>query len=125
MSTVYTFEEVQKHNTKDDLWMIINGKVYDVTKYIDEHPGGEEVLIDCGGVDATDPFDDIGHSEDAREALVDLLVGTVDPASLPAGSSSTESSGSSSATQGESNTGLIIAALLVLVSIGAYVFLNK
>lgn len=35
---VYTFDEISKHNTKDDLWMVIDGKVYDCTAFLDEHP---------------------------------------------------------------------------------------
>lgn len=50
-------EEIEKHNNRDDLWMVINGKVYDVTPFVDEHPGGEEVLVDCGGQDATTAFE--------------------------------------------------------------------
>lgn len=44
-----TFEEVEKHNKKDDCWMIIHGKVYDVTKFLVEHPGGEEVMLESKG----------------------------------------------------------------------------
>ncbi len=36
--TVYSLEEVSKHNTRDDLWMIYKGKVYDCTSFLDEHP---------------------------------------------------------------------------------------
>jgi cytochrome b5 len=44
-------------------------KVYDVTKYLDDHPGGAEVLLEQAGQDATDMFEDIGHSQDARLVL--------------------------------------------------------
>lgn len=81
---LYKPAEVLKHNTKDDLWLIIHGNVYDVTKFIDEHPGGEEVLVDVGGTDATDAFEDIGHSEDARETLATLKLGKLDGVPLPA-----------------------------------------
>lgn len=35
---VYTAEEIAKHTDRDDLWMVVKGKVYDVTKFVDEHP---------------------------------------------------------------------------------------
>jgi cytochrome b involved in lipid metabolism len=44
-----TFEEVEKHDKKDDCWMVIHGKVYDVTKFLGEHPGGEEVMLESKG----------------------------------------------------------------------------
>ncbi|KAG0169911.1 Cytochrome b5 [Apophysomyces sp. BC1034] len=80
---LYTHEEVAKHGGRDDLWMIIDNKVYDITPFIDEHPGGEEVLFDEGARDATGPFEDVGHSEDARELLVKYYLGDVDPSSKP------------------------------------------
>jgi len=49
--------------------------VYDVTKYLEEHPGGSEVLLDHGGKYADEMFEDIGHSGDAKEKLKTLLVG--------------------------------------------------
>ncbi|KAG7692864.1 hypothetical protein KL930_004210 [Ogataea haglerorum] len=66
---VFTAEEVATHVSADDLWMVINGKVYDVTSLIEQHPGGSEVLFDCAGVDATIPFYDVSHSENAFEML--------------------------------------------------------
>ncbi|KAJ3234294.1 hypothetical protein HDU81_001507 [Chytriomyces hyalinus] len=75
MAAEVSFDEVKKHNTAKDCWMIISGKVYDITKFLDQHPGGEEILVELGGQDATEAFDDIGHSSDARKMLVDYLVG--------------------------------------------------
>jgi cytochrome b involved in lipid metabolism len=76
---IITAEELGKHNTRNDLWIVVNGKVYDVSKFIDEHPGGEEVLLDIGGKDATREFEDVGHSEDAVGILDRLYVGPADP----------------------------------------------
>lgn len=47
-----TAAEVSKHNTRDDCWIIIDDNVYNVTDYIDEHPGGDSIMNNAGG-DAT------------------------------------------------------------------------
>jgi hypothetical protein len=57
--------------------MVIHDVIYDVGKFVDEHPGGEEVLLDVGGQDATEAFEDVGHSDEARETLEQLKVGTL------------------------------------------------
>ncbi|KAG2216148.1 hypothetical protein INT45_003774 [Circinella minor] len=64
---IFSTADVAKHNTKSDLWVVIHNKVYDITKFVQEHPGGEEVLLDEAGKDATEAFEDIGHSDEARE----------------------------------------------------------
>lgn len=74
----FSLEEVAKHNTADDLWMIIHNKVYDITSIIDQHPGGAEVLFDFAGADGTASFDDVGHSQDSVEMLRPLFLGIVD-----------------------------------------------
>ncbi|ORY62559.1 cytochrome b5-like heme/steroid binding domain-containing protein [Pseudomassariella vexata] len=73
----YTYQDVAEHNTKKDLFMVIHDKIYDTTKFVDEHPGGEEVMLDVGGQDATEAFEDVGHSDEARETLETLLVGSL------------------------------------------------
>eukprot|EP00093_Oithona_nana_P012290 12290.XXX_527355_527904_1 [CDS] Oithona nana genome sequencing. len=55
--------------------MVIHDKVYDVTKFLDEHPGGEEILIENAGQDSTEAFEDVGHSTDAREMMKEYLLG--------------------------------------------------
>ncbi|KAF2139358.1 uncharacterized protein K452DRAFT_232681 [Aplosporella prunicola CBS 121167] len=72
-----TYTEVAEHNSKKDLYMVIHDKVYNCSTFVDEHPGGEEVLLDVGGQDATEAFEDVGHSDEAREILDGLLVGTL------------------------------------------------
>ncbi|GAV03093.1 hypothetical protein RvY_13573 [Ramazzottius varieornatus] len=73
----YSWDDVSSHNTKDSTWMVINGKVYDVTKFLEEHPGGEEVLLENAGRDGTEPFEDVGHSTDAREMMKEYLIGEI------------------------------------------------
>ncbi|KAG9334820.1 hypothetical protein JZ751_006450 [Albula glossodonta] len=71
----YTLEEIKQHNTSKDTWLIIHDKVYDITSFLEEHPGGEEVLLEQAGADATESFEDVGHSTDAREMLEPYLIG--------------------------------------------------
>lgn len=54
MTTLYTKEEVAKHNTTDDAWVIVKDKVYDVTNWAYKHPGGRVILY-YRGQDATEP----------------------------------------------------------------------
>ncbi|KQJ97471.1 cytochrome b5 [Brachypodium distachyon] len=81
---VFGFEEVAKHNVAKDCWLVIAGKVYDVTPFMDEHPGGDEVLLAVTGKDATSDFEDIGHSESAREMMEKYHIGEIDASTIPA-----------------------------------------
>ncbi|XP_028293792.1 cytochrome b5 type B isoform X1 [Gouania willdenowi] len=71
----YSLEDVKEHNLSNDTWLIIHDKVYDITSFLEEHPGGEEVLLEQAGADATESFEDVGHSKDAREMLESYYVG--------------------------------------------------
>ncbi|KAM8931724.1 cytochrome b5-like [Lycaon pictus] len=75
----YTLEEIQKHNHSKSTWLILHHKVYDLTKFLEEHPGGEEVLREQAGGDATENFEDVGHSTDARELSKTFIIGELHP----------------------------------------------
>lgn len=51
--------------------------VYDVTKYLADHPGGVDIMLEFAGKDATEAFDNAGHSEDADEIMADYRIGTL------------------------------------------------
>ncbi|AQZ13889.1 CYB5 (YNL111C) [Zygosaccharomyces parabailii] len=121
MSKIYTFEQVAEHNTPQDAWLIIDGKVYDVTAFVEEHPGGDEIVLDLAGQDGTEAFNDIGHSEDAVAMLKDLLVGSLDPASMPAKSEKIASVGQNATTGGEGSGKLALACALVFFAVAYYV----
>jgi len=76
---IYRLEEVDKHNIargeNKSIWTVIHDKVYDITKFLDEHPGGEEILIENAGIDSSEAFEDVGHSSDAREMLTEYYIG--------------------------------------------------
>ncbi|KAK7389772.1 hypothetical protein VNO78_25065 [Psophocarpus tetragonolobus] len=78
----FSFQEVAKHNHRNDCWIIINGKVYDVTTFMEDHPGGGEVLVTVKGKDATTDFEEVGHSESAIEMMETYFVGEVDRSTL-------------------------------------------
>ncbi|KMZ58373.1 Cytochrome b5 isoform B [Zostera marina] len=80
---IFTFDEVSKHNQSNDCWIIMNGKVYDVSSFMDEHPGGDEALLAVTGTDATSDFDDIGHSESAIELAQKYVIGEIDASLIP------------------------------------------
>ncbi|XP_054869587.1 cytochrome b5 reductase 4 isoform X3 [Amphiprion ocellaris] len=70
-----TEEELQKHNRRDDCWTCIRGMVYNVTPYMDYHPGGEEELMKAAGKDATDLFDQVHRWVNYESMLKECLVG--------------------------------------------------
>ncbi|XP_051145711.1 cytochrome b5 [Andrographis paniculata] len=78
LTKLYTMEEASQHNTGGDCWVVIDGKVYDVSSYLDEHPGGDDVLIRAAGKDATEEFEDAGHSKSAREQMEQFFIGELD-----------------------------------------------
>jgi cytochrome b involved in lipid metabolism len=55
----YTIEQVAEHNSDESLWIVVDGKVYDVTEFASEHPGGQKALQNHAGQDATQAFNSI------------------------------------------------------------------
>ncbi|KAL6865817.1 hypothetical protein ACO1O0_001915 [Amphichorda felina] len=120
----YTYQDVAEHNTKKDLFIVVHDKVYDATKFVDEHPGGEEVMLDVAGQDATEAFEDVGHSDEARESLEKLLVGPLkrqagDP--KPKAMTSNSSSGSGAE---QSSGGIGVYAVVLIGGLAAYFAYN-
>merc|ERR1719217_1647980 len=65
-----TKEEVAKHNNKESCWVILNNQVLDVTKFLNDHPGGELAILTFAGKDATEEFDMI-HPPDVIDKYLD------------------------------------------------------
>lgn len=77
----YTLEEVRHHKTADDLWIVHNGRVYDVTSFQDDHPGGPDLLLMQGGKDATEIMADKfehEHSSSAYTVLKEFYIGDLE-----------------------------------------------
>ena len=77
----FTYEEIAKHNTSASVWIICDGRVYDVTPLLPTHPGGEQALLRRGGgvQDCRRDYD--FHSRKGRQEWSKYLIGEVDAAS--------------------------------------------
>ena len=77
-TNLFTQEEVSRHDTIDDCWVIYNGFVYDITIFLEKHPGGAELILDKGGKDISDLFDDENfhkHSSAAQNLIRNYKIG--------------------------------------------------
>jgi cytochrome b involved in lipid metabolism len=54
-STTYTLEECKKHTSDKDCWIVVHGKVYNVTDFLEEHPGGYDIILTSAGVRSAAP----------------------------------------------------------------------
>lgn len=74
---------MQKHNKRGDCWVIIGGKVYDVSEFVDMHPGGAAIILANAGKDVTRLFGPL-HPPDALDMLeADKHLGPVDASTVP------------------------------------------
>ncbi|KAL1131724.1 hypothetical protein AAG570_011337 [Ranatra chinensis] len=74
----FDWEEVAKHNGNDgSYWIVIHNSVHDLSDFIKNHPGGEEVLQELSGKDGSTCFDDIGHSEEANKLRLKYKIGVI------------------------------------------------
>ncbi|CAG8584421.1 3389_t:CDS:2 [Acaulospora colombiana] len=53
----FTWEELSKHNTRNSAYVAVRGNVYDITDFIERHPGGEDILLFAAGRDVTQAFE--------------------------------------------------------------------
>ena len=113
----FTLKQVAEHSKDKDLWIIIDGKVYDVTSFTDEHPGGIDTLLDVAGVDGTAEFDGVGHSDSARAQLKKFYVGDLAAGEKVVTAKKTQSSTSSSFTA--------IAFVVALVALMVYLIVRQ
>lgn len=79
MSASFTLAEVARHHTAADAWIVINGDVFDVSKFVAMHPGGRVVLIQSAGKDCTREFE-LYHNPSVLPRFMQLKIGTVSDA---------------------------------------------
>merc|ERR1711972_907283 len=73
----YTLDEVAKHTSKSDCWVVVNGEVLDVTKFLSEHPGGELAILTFAGKDASEEFNMIHPPDVIPKYAPDAIIGKV------------------------------------------------
>lgn len=75
---LFSPSDVSLHASRKDCWISIHGKVYDVTKFLEDHPGGEDVLLHASASgDATEAFEEVGHSTSAISMMNSYLIGSI------------------------------------------------
>lgn len=75
-------EEVAKHNSRQSCWVVIRGKVYDLTAFLDDHPGGANSILKYAGKDATEEYE-LLHAPGTLEKTLPHGMGTLSHSPLP------------------------------------------
>jgi len=73
----YTLDEVAKHNTEGDCWVVVNGRVLDVTKFLPDHPGGKKSILLYAGRDATEEFNMLHKPDVVDKYAPSAIIGTL------------------------------------------------
>lgn len=75
---IYTVEDVQSHQSPPSCWVIRGGKVYDVSAFIPDHPGGDDIILKYAGQDIEkvmkDP-EEHNHSDSAYDMMEEYIIG--------------------------------------------------
>lgn len=80
----FTWEEVAKHNTETDCWVTVHDKVYDITSWMDRHPGGKEILRLAAGRNISEAFESYHpFTNKAHEVLAKYEIGAVSSYEFP------------------------------------------
>ncbi|GKT85030.1 FMN-dependent dehydrogenase [Colletotrichum tofieldiae] len=83
MPPTLTSAEVSKHDRLNDLWLVIDGGVYDFSEFVREHPGGIAVILQCAGKDATDVYSEVHGPNLVRSTLpADRYKGVLAPGAV-------------------------------------------
>jgi len=80
----YTLDEVAKHKTEKDCWVVVNGQVLDVTSFLKDHPGGKQAILLYAGKDATAEFNMLHKPDVVGKYAPHTIIGTLKGGSKPA-----------------------------------------
>ncbi|KAK0383892.1 hypothetical protein NLU13_7984 [Sarocladium strictum] len=91
MGRQISWGEVQGHDKEKDVWIIVNGQVFDMTGFAPEHPGGAEIIYQHAGKDASEAYNEVHSPNLIRKHLEESChVGTFDASTLPAKTSTSQ-----------------------------------
>lgn len=77
---IYTTEDVASHTTSSSCWITRKGKVYDVSRFLNDHPGGDDLILKFAGQDVENAMsdkDEHDHSDSAYEMLDEYIIGRI------------------------------------------------
>jgi len=77
------WEEVNRHRSEGDLWVVFGGHVFDVSSFAKNHPGGLPVLLNGAGRDMTTAFEKAGHSDMTRMFTLNYRIGRIESGPAP------------------------------------------
>jgi len=77
VSKEYTLDDVAKHNTEKDCWVVVNGQVLDVTNFLPEHPGGKKSILLFAGKDASEEFNMLHKPDVVEKYAPESIIGTL------------------------------------------------
>ncbi|KAK5109218.1 hypothetical protein LTR62_007200 [Meristemomyces frigidus] len=84
MAKTYTYDEVQQHRSASSCWVVLYGNVYDVTTFLPNHPGGQKIILQLAGTDATEEYDPVHPPGTLEESLPpSAKLGSFDTTTLP------------------------------------------
>eukprot|EP01066_Platyproteum_vivax_P014737 Platyproteum_vivax@DN6591_c0_g1_i1.p1 len=112
-----TKAELASHKNRRSAWIAIHGRVYDVTSYLDTHPGGPEVMLSHAGKDVSEDFEDIGHSSGARDIAIEKEIGILEGSEVTSGAIGLPTKEAGAAAGGGSNLNIIPIVIVVFLAI--------
>jgi len=79
---VYSWDEIRQHNHEQSAWLVVRGRIYDVTSFLKKHPAGPKAILRHAGTEASEHFD--FHSADAQQLWAPYFIGYVEGYKLDA-----------------------------------------
>merc|ERR1712093_151310 len=80
----FTLDQVASHTSPDNgVWLVVEGGVYDVTSFLDDHPGGKKILLGKAGKDATEQFNQFHSRKVLDKTAKQFLIGKAEQHEAP------------------------------------------